>query len=75
MNEKQTGKLLNDLDRIVVSLDRVAAALAIEVSYKVKDEILPSSDVGETTINVLHSAESLRTLALKRLVRSYSQEG
>ncbi|MHC4137154.1 MAG: hypothetical protein ACYTDU_17385 [Planctomycetota bacterium] len=75
MNEKQTGKLLSDLDRIVISLDRMAAALAIEVSYKVKDEIFPSSEVGDTTIHVLQSAESLRQRALERLVHSYQQGG
>jgi hypothetical protein len=76
MDETETGKMLTELRRIAVSLDRLAAAFTVEMSYKVKDEMLPSSsEVGETTIHVLQNAENLRQLALKRLVRSYSQGG
>lgn len=73
MDENQTGKMLSDLHRIAISLDRVALALAIEVSYKVKDEILPGPEPGEKTIHVLQSAEGLRQRALERLVQSYER--
>lgn len=75
MDENQTAQMLNDLHRIAISLDRVALSLAIEVSYKVKDEILPGPEPGESTIQALRSAEDLRRKALDRLVHSYERGG
>ncbi|MHC4972395.1 MAG: hypothetical protein ACYTG3_08680 [Planctomycetota bacterium] len=72
MDENQAGRILSTLEHIAVSLDRVAAALAVEASYKIKDEHLPmGAEVGDKTIVVLRTAEDLRTRALKRLARSY----
>ena len=75
MTEKETERMLSDLHRIAVSLDRAAHALAIDASCKVKDVTVPSGDVGESTIQVLTSAEDLRRKALDRLVHSYQSGG
>lgn len=75
MDENQTGKMLSDLHRIAVSLDRVAHALAIDASCKVKDMNFPSAEVGDSTIQVLRSAEDLRRKALDRLAHSYQLGG
>lgn len=75
MDENQTTRLLNDLHRIAIYLDRVAHALAIDASCKVKDMAFPSAEVGDSTIQVLRSAEDLRRKALDRLVHSYQRGG
>lgn len=74
MDENQTGKMLNDLHRIAISLDRVAHALAIDASCKVKDMTF-HPEVGDSTIQVLQSAEDLRRKALDLLVHSYQRGG
>lgn len=74
MDENQTGKMLSDLHRIAISLDRVAHALAIDASCKVKDETFPQG-AGDSTIHVLQSAEDLRRKALDLLAHSYQRGG
>jgi hypothetical protein len=72
MDENQTAKMLNDLHRIAINLDRMAHAAAIDASCKVRDMTFHQG-VGDSTIQVLQSAEDLRRKALDLLVHSYQR--
>ena len=55
MDENQAGRILSTLEHIAVSLDRVAAALAVEASYKIKDE--PYRDTARMLLKIAINEE------------------
>ncbi|MHC4550858.1 MAG: hypothetical protein ACYTEZ_19045 [Planctomycetota bacterium] len=71
MDRKHEEEMLETLRSIAAGVDRIGAALTVEVCDQLKSEVIGGSEVSSETQVVLMNAEKLRDKALSLLARSY----
>ena len=71
MDEKHQEDLFKMLRHIAAGIDRIAAALTVQVSEKLKDEVIGSSEISTDTQAELITMETVRNSALKVLARAF----
>ncbi|MHC4931694.1 MAG: hypothetical protein ACYTGV_05835 [Planctomycetota bacterium] len=71
MDENREEELLKLLRYIAAGIDRIGAALTIQASESVKDEVIGSSEISSDTQAELFTVEAIRNKALKVLAKTY----
>ena len=71
MEPKQEQELLKQLERIARHLEKIAAAITVEITHRVKEETPGGAEMQDATQVILRSMEQVREEALKVLRRHF----
>jgi hypothetical protein len=71
MEPEQEKELLKQLGRIARHLEKIAAAITVEITHRVKEETHGGAEIHDSTQVILRSMEQVREEALKVLRRHF----